>query len=366
MPDSKTFSFPGTYRADCGHTHDFDVGSPVIPCPDCGDRKKVTWTWIEGEISPATVMQQIGWHGSTLTLMYKGVPPVSDESREEIASAIQMFFRDCQLMTAWFVGIMSGREVMRTELEHLASSGKPLRISTLRPDGREAAVLVDMPTEEVIESIADAGDFERLYANLFVVSMFHLWEESIRPKIASNLKVKPCHVKADLMGEWRLLRNWVTHRSKDAEDAFFERGQTLANALSLERGNLSLTVSDILYLVQRLNNMKVEVNPYSLRMELPLEPDGPELIAGVARGLEPGMKVMVPFQAGMAPSPAFMVFNEASAMVHEKDCSQVEIQLQAPADWRCVMVSDSRIGSSAVKLLELEEQLCRECGSGPP
>ena len=39
MSDSNEFPFPGIYRADCGHTHDFEKGSPVIACPDCGDGK---------------------------------------------------------------------------------------------------------------------------------------------------------------------------------------------------------------------------------------------------------------------------------------------------------------------------------------
>ena len=214
MSDSKVFPFPGTYRASCGHTHDFDKGSPVIACPDCGDGKGTTWTWIGGDISPDTVMHQIGLPSGMLTLMYTGIPPVSDESTDDITRAMQVFSRDCQMMTTWFVGIMSSRRAMREHLERLASRGEPLRITTLRPDGREEAVLAQMPAEEVIESIGDAGDFERLYANSFVVFMYHLWEETVRPKIATAVGVDPCHVKADLMGEWRQLRNWIIHRSK--------------------------------------------------------------------------------------------------------------------------------------------------------
>ena len=364
MSDSNKFDFPGTYRADCGHTHDFDKGSPVIACPDCGDGKRTTWTWIGGDISPATVMHQIGLPSGTLTLMYTGIPPVSDESTDDITSAMQMFSRDCQMMTTWFVGIMASRRAMREHLERLASRGEPLRITTLRPDGREAAVLAEMPAEEVIESIADAGTFERLYANSFVVSTYHLWEETIRPKIATAVKVDPCHVKADLMGEWRLLRNWIIHRSKDAEDDFFQKAKTLANVLGLQRGNLSLTANNVLVLVRHLNNMKIEINPHSLEMGLALESVNPEMIAAVARTLEPGESIM-PAGAAMAPSPAIIVFDEVLAMIHEKDCSQIKIQLQSSTDWRQLKVSDRWVASSVVKLLEQEEQLCRECGANP-
>ena len=365
MSDSNEFSFPGTYRANCGHTHDFEKGSPVIACPDCGDGKGTTWTWIGGDISPATVMRQIGLPSGMLTLMYTGIPPVSNESKDEIDSAMRMFSRDCQMMTTWFVGIMASRTAMREHLERLASRGEPLRVTTLRPDGREAAVLAEMPAEEVIESIADAGDFERLYANSFVVSTYHLWEETIRPKIASAMKVDPHHVKADLMGEWRLLRNWIIHRSKKAEDDFFQKGTTLVNVLGLQRGNLSLTANNVIHLVQRLNNMQIEINPHSLEMGLALASVSPDMIADVARTIEPGAGVIFPVEAAMAPSPAIIVFDEALAVIHENDCSQIKVQLQSSTDWRQLKVSDRWVASSVVKLLEQEEQPCRECGSDP-
>ena len=226
-------------------------------------------------------------------------------------------------------------------------------------------MLAEMPAEEVIESIADAGDFERLYANSFVVSTYHLWEETIRPKIATATKVGPSHVKADLMGEWRLLRNWIIHRSKDAEDDFFEKASTLASVLGLQRGSLSLTANNIMHLVQRLNNMRIEVNPHSLEMGMSLVPSSPETIAAVARTLEPGAGAIVPVEAAMAPSPAIIVFDEVLAMIHENDCSQIKVQLQSSTDWRQLKVSDRWVASSVVKLLEQEEQLCRECGSNP-
>ncbi len=310
-------------------------------------------------------MHQIGLPSGMLTLMYIGIPPVSHESTIDITSAMQMFSRDCQMMTTWFVGIMGSRTAMRDHLERLVSRGEPLRITTLRPDGRVAAVLAEMPAEEVIESIADAGAFECLYANSFVVSTYHLWEETIRPKIATAVRVDPSHVRADLMGEWRLLRNWIIHRSEVAEDEFFQKAKTLANELGLQRGNLSLTAYDVIHLVQRLNNMQIEINPHSLEMGLAVAPISPEMIAGLARTLEPGGSSIVPVTAAMAPSPAIIVFDEALAMVHENDCSHIEVQLKSSTDWRQLKVSDRRVASSVVKLLEQEEQLCRECGTNP-
>ena len=98
-------------------------------------------------------------------------------------------------------------------------------------------------------------------------------------------------------------------------------------------------------------------------MGLALASVSPEMIADVARTLEPGAGFIVPVETAMAPSPAIIVFDEVLAMIHENDCSQVQVQLQSSKDWRQLKVSDRWVASSVVKLLEQEEQLCQECGS---
>ena len=134
-------------------------------------------------------LHQIDWPGGMLTLLHVGVPPVSEGTSDEIMGAMQDFSRDCQMMATWFAGILGSREVMRQHLSNLAARGEPFKITTLRPDGRVAAILAQVPVEEVIKSTAEAGAFERLYANSFVVFTFHLWEEVTRPRIAAAMKV---------------------------------------------------------------------------------------------------------------------------------------------------------------------------------
>ena len=69
-----------------------------------------------------------------------------------------------------------------------------------------------------------------------------------------------------------------------------------------------------------------------LEMGFALAPISPEMIADVARNLEPGAGSIVPAEAAMALSPAIIVFDEALAMIHENDCSQIEVQLQWSTD----------------------------------
>ena len=118
-------------------------------------------------------------------------------------------------------------------------------------------------------------------------------------------------------------------------------------------------------IVRKWYKERIEINPLSLEMGFTLAPASPDMIADVARGLEPGKGSIVPAEAAMAPSPAIIIFNEVLAMIHENDCSQIEVQLQSSKDWRQLKVSDRWVASSVVKLLEQEEQLCRECGYYP-
>ena len=162
-----------------------------------------------------TTMLQVGWPGGTLSLKCVGVPNISKEAEAEIRNTMQQFSSDCQMMLVWFAGILGSQSVMRSHLNDIAEQGEPFTINTYRPDGRVDSILARVPVDTVVEAFAGAGDFERLYAKAFVVFTYQIWEEVARLKIAKALKVeKPEHVKADLMGDWRHLRNWLVHRNQ--------------------------------------------------------------------------------------------------------------------------------------------------------
>ena len=164
---------------------------------------------VERTIDPATGLIQVGWPGGMLTLRYTGIPTVSKDARDEIQNTMQQFSSDCQMMLVWFVGVLNSRGAIRHHLDALARRGEPFTINSLRPDGRVESVFAQMPAEKVIEAFSGAGEFERLYTKAFVVFTFQIWEEVARPKIAAALKVEPDHIEANLMGEWRHLRNWL-------------------------------------------------------------------------------------------------------------------------------------------------------------
>ena len=184
----------------------------------------------------ATGLIQVGWPGGMLTLRYTGIPNVTREAQQEIQEVMHEFSADCQMMLVWFAGILGSQKVMQRHVHEVAARDEPFSINSYRPDGRVDSVLARVPVEKVIDAFSAAGEFERLYAKAFVVFTYQIWEEVARPRIAGALKVEdPNHVVADLMGEWRRLRNWLVHRTETTEQNFFENAKTLARLLGTQR-----------------------------------------------------------------------------------------------------------------------------------
>ena len=216
-----------------------------------------------------TTMLQIGWPGGMLSLRCIGIPKISEEAEVEIRNTMQQFSSDCQMMLVWFAAILGSQSAMRSHLHNLAEKDEPFTINTYRPDGRVDSVLAQIPVDSVLEAFSEAGEFERLYAKAFVIFTYQIWEEVARPAIAKALQVdKAEHVRADLMGEWRYLRNWLVHRHKEAEHDYFNKAKTLSRVLDIQPGDPSLTATGVATLMQYLNHMHVDVNPRSLEFGL--------------------------------------------------------------------------------------------------
>ena len=124
---------------------------------------------------------------------------------------------------------------------------------------------------------------------------YQIWEEVARPKIAEALKVeKPKHITADLMGDWRHLRNWLVHRTETTENVFFSKAKTLAQTLNMQPSDPSLTANGVATLMRLANNMQVDVNPLSLDFGIePVQVDA-SMLAGMARTVEVGRTVALP------------------------------------------------------------------------
>ncbi len=308
-----------------------------------------------------TGMIQVGWPGGALTLRFTGIPAVNREAQEEIGNIMQQFSADSQMMLVWFVGILNSRGAMRQHLERLAQRNEPLTINSKRPDGRAESVFAQVPIENAINAFSDAGDFERLYAKAFVVFTFQIWEEVARRKMATALKVEPEDIEANLMGDWRRLRNWLIHRTKEAERDYFDNASILVPLLRPQPNEPSLTADKVFILMQHLNQMSVDVNPNSV--EFGLEPVAldPEIIAEAAKTLEPGEGIDIPAYVSMYPSAVFIILNGSTATIHELDCSHKDTQFQNVEGGRWLRVSSRGVARAVIEHLGKQEDQCEHC-----
>ena len=309
-----------------------------------------------------TTMLQIGWPGGMLSLRCIGVPKISEEAEVEIRNTMQQFSSDCQMMLVWFAAILGSQSAMRSHLHNLADKDEPFTINTYRPDGRVDSVLAQIPVDSVLEAFSEAGEFERLYAKAFVIFTYQIWEEVARPAIAKALQVdKAEHVRADLMGEWRYLRNWLVHRHKEAERDYFNKAKTLSRILDIQPGDPSLTATGVATLMQHLNHMHVDVNPRSLEFGLQSIAADASMVAGLAKTVEAGHEKALP-EALMYPSGVTIVFNDGpTATIHERDCRHADEDFRGLAGGRALVVTSRELARGALEHLGKTERKCGHC-----
>jgi len=321
--------------------------------PDSNDTEK--------GIDPATGLIQIGWPGGILKIRYVGIPTVSQEAEDRIENAMQVFSADCQMMLIWFAGTLNSQEAIRHHLNLLAQQDDSLTIRSLRPDGRTGVVFARVPIGDVIDAFSNTGEFERLYSKAFVVFTYQVWEEVARPTIADALKVKPKHVEADLMGEWRHLRNWLVHQKGDAEQDYFENAKTLVSLLKSQPGNPNLTADKVFILMKHLNNMSVEVNPTSTEFGIEFVETDPAFIAQIAETLKPGEGADLPAWASMIPTAVIVVLDGPTATIHELDCSQKDFQFQNADGTSWMRLASREVARAVIEQMGKKEQPCQHC-----
>ena len=174
-------------------------------------------------------------------------------------------------MLVWGVGLINNRDIIQHSLRRVfAPSSNDSSHATVHhadsavpPDvDRILRVDIHVPQSRVTEAFELRGDVERLFARAFVVFVYHLWDESTRPTIADILgaRDKDC-IKADLMGDWRHLRNWIVHPNQDTENDYFSRATVLTRVLHLQRERPPIiTVRSVMTLVDLLGAMQIRVN----------------------------------------------------------------------------------------------------------
>lgn len=313
-----------------------------------------------------TYLAQVGWAGGLLTIRYVGIPKVTDEAKREIEAIMKRFSTDCQRMLIWFAGVLQSRDAIKRHLNDLADEGEPFSINTYRPDGRIDWVLASLSVEDVADAVSDRGEFERLYAKAFVVFTYQIWNDVTRNQIADALKLgDPRHVKCDLMGDLRLLRNWLIHPTKEAEEKLFGKSKVLSQSLRLRRNDPGLTAGMVAVIMRLLNNMQVDVDPGGLGFGVQATSTSLEMLAQVAEAMKPDTG-LAPIDAMMLPpeSRGAIVFDDGPlATVHAGDCDYAHTQFQNLKKGRRMDVSSSALARQVILQMGKQVIRCEHCST---
>ena len=228
---------------------------------------------------------EVGWTGGLLHLQYTAVPSVDKAAIDAVREVMQSFTNECQMMLIWYAGVLQSREPI---LRHLNATdpNQPITIPGAYPDGHPFT-WARASRDDVIDAFSKDGSFERLYGKSFVVFVYQTWEGFARPRIAAALNVPVKHVKCDFMGDWRLLRNWIVHQSRDAEQQYFSRAERLSQMLPLQSGAPPEITGDMVFtLMAGLNSLEMDVNPQSRAPAFKKVPIPPEMAEAIARDAE--------------------------------------------------------------------------------
>ena len=116
-------------------------------------------------------------------------------------------------------------------------------------------------TSELIESMRPGGEFEDLNAKGLIVLIYTLWEDSARFKLAKVFGIKDKnHITCDLMGDIRLLRNIIVHRSDKARREYQRKAEVLPRLWGpIGTADLVLTDGMVYELMGELNCIQVDV-----------------------------------------------------------------------------------------------------------
>jgi len=113
----------------------------------------------------------------------------------------------------------------------------------------------ELKGKDALNGMKINGLFSQLIAKGLIVWVYALWED-YRKKIAKELDVETNDVCCDLMGDVRIIRNWITHDNAEA-DAKVSDLKVLD--WPNEEGPIVITIKEMQELKMAINSMSVYV-----------------------------------------------------------------------------------------------------------
>lgn len=209
---------------------------------------------------------------------------VSNIAEKEALETLADFIAECQRHWIAFNGSVNGRYYARQRLMTSKSGGGASFLRRLkfwerhqRPNtnvGGTTYVVIEPPegsyygnpviaqiaTEELINAMEVGGEFEHLNAKALIALIYSLWEESTRYNLANIFECEKENINCELMGDIRLLRNVILHRSSDAKRDYSQKAVFLPLIWeTIDTTKLAITDAMIYELMWQLNAIQVYV-----------------------------------------------------------------------------------------------------------
>ena len=137
-----------------------------------------------------------------------------------------------------------------------------LFVGTQFPDGEQSigeSTIAQITFGDLLEAMADGGEFDQLNIQAFLVFVYTLWEESTRHRIAALLHVKKCKVKCDLFGDLRLIRNSIVHKSEETRVEYCKKAILIPELWPSYPNDETFTASMVQALMEQLKAVQVYV-----------------------------------------------------------------------------------------------------------
>ena len=211
-------------------------------------------------------MSKLYWTGGQPQIKIFYESPVSEADSIEALRILEDFRSQCQRLWFAFNGMINGRPLMveRWRQQQIARHNR-LFVGTQFPEQEQSvgkSTFAQITFGELLDSMAEGGEFEQLNAKAYLVFIDALWEDSVRKWIANVLRVKEREVKCDLLADLRRLRNLMIHRSEKAKQNYVEKVTLLPQIWDINPDDVIITASMLQALIEQLNAMHVHVGDF--------------------------------------------------------------------------------------------------------
>ena len=205
------------------------------------------------------------WHGGPFQAKVHDIRSLPEETNSEVMALLEEFLVACQQYYFAFYSAMTGIQTQHERYEKIlqpANKDKAFFIGSAFPNAEQSpgsSTIAMMNQGELLESLKKGGVFENHHAKALVVVIFHIWDETYRPRIAEALSVKPKQVECALMGDIRQVRNLIIHEKSIIPGWFSANLELLPKIWTLESGELRITEEMVHSWMEQLNAIRLRI-----------------------------------------------------------------------------------------------------------